>query len=133
MLFIYLFALHFLADFILQPREMGRRKSSDFNYLAAHIGIQIAVFTVGLWIVTGSFMFAFIFAVLNGLIHGVIDAFIWKGYAWSVWLRRKDKSMTVKELKTSWKYWDDHWFYVTIGLDQFLHMSTLILVLMLLL
>lgn len=133
MLIIYLFVLHFLADFILQPREMGRRKSSDFGYLAVHVGIQIGVFLVGLWIVTGSFMFALIFAVLNGLIHGIVDAFIWKGYAASVWLRRKDRSMTVKELKVSWKYWDDHWFYVTIGLDQLLHMSTLVLVLMLLL
>lgn len=132
MFVVYLFLLHFLADFILQPREMGRKKSSHMGYLSAHIAIQILVFFLGLWYFVG-WPFALIFAVLNGLLHGVVDAFIWKGYAWSVWLRRKDKSMTEKDLKLTWKYWDDHWFYVTIGLDQFLHMSTIILVLTILL
>lgn len=129
---IYLFSLHFLADFILQPREMGRKKSSDINYLLQHVSIQMLVFFLGLSLVMHP-GFALAFAVLNGTIHGVIDAFIWKGYALSVWKRRKHTGVTKDQLKVTWKYWEDHWFYVTIGLDQLLHMSTLILVLLVLL
>lgn len=127
MIFIYLFFLHFLADFVLQPREMGRKKSSSVGYLSAHIAIQVAVFLLGLWPFFG-FKIALLMALGNGAIHGVIDALIWKGYALSVWMRRKDKSMSKKELKLTWRYYDDHYFYLTIGLDQFLHMSTIVLV-----
>jgi len=127
MIFIYMFFLHFLADFVLQPREMGRQKSSNMKYLSAHIAIQIAVFLLGLWPIIG-FKMALMMALGNGAIHGVIDALIWKGYAYSVWMRRRHTGCTVRQLKLSWKYWDDHYFYLTIGLDQFLHMSTIVLV-----
>ena len=129
MIFVYLFFLHFLADFVLQPREMGRKKSSNFKYLGIHIAIQIIVFTLGLWPILG-LKVALLIALGNGVIHGIIDAVIWKGYAWSVWLRRRDKNITKENLKVTWKYWDDHFFYLTIGLDQFLHISTIIIVFM---
>jgi hypothetical protein len=126
----YLFLLHFIADFILQPREMGRKKSTNCKYLLSHIGIIWIVFLIG--------TFDPIFATANALIHMAIDAVIWKGYALSVWKRRRyilpqraERSMSkgsiVKHLKTHFPYWEDHWFYVTIGLDQFLHAATIAL------
>lgn len=148
MIVVYCLFLHFLGDFILQPREMGRKKSSDMKYWAAHVGIQILTFLFGLWYFVGPDM-ALKIAVANGLIHGLIDAFIWKGYALSVWKRRRgiairnnwnEKSEVFSQLSTrpkeaaaylkkNFKYWEDHWFYATIGLDQMLHTVTIVLLL----
>lgn len=148
-----MFFLHFIADFLLQSREMGKKKSSNIKFLCAHVGIQMLVFFVGLLLFTTP-AFAITFAVVNGLIHGIIDALIWKGYALIVWVQRGswmkanpkainymvkraggiDREPTDNELKdlmkTDFKYWEDHWFYATIGFDQFLHMSTIVLVYM---
>ena len=142
LLYLYLFALHFIADFILQPREMGRRKSEcslkGLKYLLAHIFIVFSVFFVGLIIFAG-WQFALIFAVFNAVLHFIIDAIIWKGYMYSVWKRRhkllgydkgespprSDKEIK-KTLKVHFKYWEDSWFYATIGLDQLLHFSTIV-------
>jgi hypothetical protein len=115
---IYLFVLHFIADFLLQSREMGKKKSVEFNWLAKHLAIQFAIFLVGLSIFNVECTVEF--AGLNAIIHGIIDWNIWKLYKVSVYLR--DKTATPE----TWKYWDDHWFYATIGLDQLLHAITLI-------
>ena len=53
----------------------------------------------------------------------IIDASIWNIYKWSVYLR--DKTAT----KENWKYWEDSWFYTTIGFDQLLHGITIIAIL----
>ena len=151
MLLVYIFALHFLADFVLQSREMGKKKSSELSYLFNHVSIQIAVFFVGLSLLFGVEI-AGAFALLNGMVHMLIDAFVWKTYSLSVWLRRHSwvkenkglmRSVVAKAggirreprdneikraMKENYKYWDDHWFYLTIGFDQFLHMSTLALI-----
>lgn len=121
MTMIKLFFLHFLADFILQPREMGKKKSSDFRWLFGHLAIQFLVFLpfVG-WRLSA----------MNALVHGLIDKNIWNLYKVSVLYRVFPKSMPWKErpgnLSANYRYWEDHWFYVTIGLDQFLHAVTLI-------
>lgn len=138
LILLWLFFLHFLADFVLQSRKMGRNKSSDPIWLLKHIGIIFAVFLIG--------TFNLKFATYNALIHAVIDAFIWKGYALTVWKRRRSllkpwymeydnpknthRKQEVKQaLKREFKYWEDHWFYLTIGLDQFLHAATIFLIL----
>ncbi len=117
-LLIYLFVLHFIADFILQSREMGKKKSVEFSWLSAHLQIQAAIFLV--FLLPINLLFAAKFAFLNALIHGIIDWNIWKLYKVSVYLR--DKRATPE----TWKYWEDHLFYTTIGFDQLLHASTLI-------
>lgn len=107
---IKLLFLHFLADFILQPREMGKKKSSHLGWLAGHLLIQFLVFLpfVG-WKLS----------LINAGIHGLIDNNIWNLYKFSVLKRNK---LVIKE---SFAYWEDHWFYATIGFDQFLHTATL--------
>lgn len=126
--FYILLFLHFLADFILQSREMGKKKSTSWYWLTAHLSIQFFVFAP----YTG-----FNFALANALLHGVIDKNIWNLYKLIVHLR------ITKQLKSQgwdgsmapgnayqltaqgWKYWDDHAFYAMIGLDQMLHTTTL--------
>jgi uncharacterized membrane protein len=110
---ITLIVLHFVADFLLQSREMGKRKSSDYKYLFAHLFIQFIIFLpfIGVQL-----------SLLNAAIHGIIDKNIWNLYKlFVVWNYNLDS-----ESGKSFKYWEDHWFFTTIGLDQSLHMITLV-------
>lgn len=137
----YLFFLHFLADFILQPREMARSKSTKFGWLLGHLGIQWAVFLIGLAFI--DLKFAIYFSLINAIVHGLIDWQIWNLYKlftcfrieyqirkeqkenqnWTKDKYLKEKNKTIK----NWKYWEDHWFYCTIGLDQLLHFTTILI------
>ena len=134
---VYCLFLHLVADFFLQSREMGTKKSSEFAWLAMHLAIQFLMFQVGLGFIVG-FGVATKFALLNALIHGVIDWNIWKLYKYSAYVRLADQARQegcrkdqiedrVKELSKGWKYYEDHLFYSTIGVDQFLHAATLVL------
>lgn len=109
---IKLLILHFVADFILQPREMGKKKSSDIRWLAAHLAIQFIVFAP---------FTSLVFAAANACVHGIIDGTIWNIYKLSVRLRNKNATAE------NWRYWDDHLFYTTIGFDQLLHGLTLVI------
>jgi hypothetical protein len=129
---------HFIADFLLQSRAMGKKKSESFKMLLKHLGIIFGVFFVGgalffyyLYFnipymkvdrLTISLFCAFITSLLNTIAHGIIDANIWKLYKLSVYMRVKnDQNFDVSK----WAYWDDSWFYSTIGLDQLLHVLTI--------
>lgn len=134
-MFALLMVLHYVADFLLQPREMGKKKSSEPKWLAGHLLIQFLCFLP----FTG-----WKFALANCVVHGVIDWNIWRGYkllaAYRIMnkvdplgLIRKQYTVeeamkehpAVKEEVLNWKFYEDHWFYATIGLDQLLHMLTL--------
>lgn len=135
---IYLMILHFIADFLLQSREMGKKKSSEFLWLLKHLGIQYTIMIIGL---TPCFFLNLISAhkllalcILNTIIHGVIDWNIWNVYKYSVKIRLinhyKDTGVHenhIKKAGSNWEYWEDHWFYTTIGFDQLLHASTLVI------
>ena len=114
-----LLGLHFVADFLLQPDWMAKQKSERFLVLLAHSAIQAAVVTLGALVIMDAAS-AVRFGLVNAIIHGAIDWNIWRGYKLSV--RMRDKTAT----KESWRYWEDHWFYVTIGFDQLLHGITLV-------
>lgn len=111
---IKLICLHFIADFILQSREMGKKKSQKFNWLVKHLCIQFLIFYP-----FTSLQFSFV----NALIHGIIDWYIWKAYKYSVVKRFPLEKYT---FYVDFKYWEDHLFYTTIGFDQMLHTATLI-------
>lgn len=143
-----LLMVHFVADFLLQSREMGTKKSSELKWLMAHLAIQFIAFVIILSPLYG--LTGIVFAALNAVIHGVIDWNIWRGYKWSVarrlydeqgnpWVEGKSKGFPLHSLMSDvdhsfippqppqWRYWLDHWFYATIGFDQLLHALTLIL------
>lgn len=142
MITVYCLFLHLVADFFLQSREMGKKKSSEWRWLALHLLIQFAVMMFGLGIATFftdiSLKGFLLLPILNTVIHGVIDWNIWKLYKYSVYRRllkkvistgaRKDQyEAGVASHAKNWQYWEDHWFYTTIGVDQFLHAATLVL------
>jgi hypothetical protein len=76
-------------------------------------------------------------ALLNSLIHGVIDWNIWRLYKASAYYRIKkeadaftisqeEKNKWMAESGKNWQYWNDHLFYTTIGFDQLLHGLTIL-------
>ena len=126
-MFAGLMCIHYIADFLLQPREMGKRKSSEPKWLAGHLLIQFLCFLP----FTG-----WKFALANCVVHGIIDWNIWKGYKWSAYYRiKKDTDGMgwtpeiiqehIEAKGKQWEYWEDHLFYATIGLDQLLHCLTI--------
>jgi hypothetical protein len=106
------FIIHFIADFLLQRREVGQKKSSSLVHLAEHIIIIFLCFLP----------FGAEFAICNAIVHMLIDACTWNAYKYSV-VKRFPKA------DKSFPYWTAHWFYVTIGLDQLLHALTIIILL----
>ena len=150
--------LHFIADFLLQSREMGKKKSSEFKWLYRHLRIQFGVMLVGMYpvilfqlvnkvsagdlllqypvftLMTTAGVVSFIFAILNTIVHGIIDWNIWKLYKLSAYARIKKEAKEgnfglawITESGKNWQYWEDHWFYATIGFDQLLHTVTIVL------
>lgn len=136
MIYIYVFFLHFIADFLLLSREMGKKKSEDVKVLLEHLGIQFLVMFIGLMFVAIPSI-AFSISLLNIVFHGLIDWNIWRLYKKFAHYRIKkgiDKHLQVsygtrEGHVNEWKYYEDHWFYATIGFDQFLHVSTLVMIL----
>jgi hypothetical protein len=140
---IYLMGLHFIADFLLQSREMGKKKSTEVVWLIRHLFIQTAVFYAGLLpLMLLGYVTPVMFLLLplgNTIVHGIIDWNIWNLYKYSVFIRLKPilvetelGPMEMTNDGSDWKYWEDHLFYTTIGCDQMLHGATLAALLMVL-
>ncbi len=140
---------HFVADFILQDRNTAKNKSEKLDVLISHVLTNMAVMGLSLvWFV--GFEKAMIFSFLNGVYHGIIDWNIWRFYKKRVMRQIKeeaqimarkrhltlvgknreqvyaDKVALLMEARSNFKFWEDHWFYVTIGADQFLHTATIV-------
>lgn len=149
-LLVFMFA-HFVSDFIFQSREMGKQKSEKFTVLFDHLSIITTGMLAAGILVFRDLQDAAIFAVVNSIVHGVIDWNIWKLYKIYAMGRikndaqeianayglsgtgktkeqvRQEKMDILMQARLEFKYWDDHWFYVTIGFDQFLHAATIVI------
>jgi hypothetical protein len=138
-LLVLMFA-HLVADFFMQSREMGRNKSKKPGWLLRHVGIHVAVFATFVYIALAAslggtsaphsvlLLTSLIFAAINGVFHGVVDLTTWNLYALSVKYRAKHGHIPYDRDPVKFRYWEDHWFYVTIGVDQFLHVAHILLV-----
>lgn len=104
---------HWIADFIFQTREMAENKSHSMEFLLKHI----ATYTVVLYFLIIFFsklipnsisnwgvLLPAAFAIINGFLHLVVDFF------------------TSKLTSFLWRKELVHLFFITIGLDQALHM-----------
>ena len=89
--------LHFFADFILQTDYVAINKSKNSKILLQHVTIYSIPF---LW-------FGWQFALINGVLHFVTDYITSRTAGWF------------------WQREQRHWFFVTIGFDQAIHLTTL--------
>jgi hypothetical protein len=128
---IYILLLHLVADFWLQDRETAKKKSHKLSFLAKHIAMNYTVFCIGmsLFLITRNdpltiYPKLFIFCFLNALSHGIIDWHIWKIYR--IWTVFRNPEVTIETLKKNWQYWEDNNFWLTMGIDQFLHTATIV-------
>ncbi len=98
-LFIAIIWVHFLSDFILQSNKIAINKGKNIKYLIIHCIIYSIPF----------FIFGWKFAIINGILHFIIDY------------------VTSKITTHLWLINQRHWFFVTIGFDQALHLTFLFL------
>ena len=91
--------LHWIADFVAQADWMAKGKSSSNKALTAHI----AIYSLFLLILGPKY------ALVNGALHWITDYF------------------TSRQTKKLWEKKEVHNFFVVIGLDQAIHMTTLFL------
>ena len=96
---IILVWLHYVADFLFQSRKVGESKSGSNKVLLYHVTLYSIPF----------FWFGWQFAVLNAALHFGVDWCTSRVTKWA-WM---NNSMSV--------------FWNTIGLDQAVHMTTLLL------
>lgn len=92
--------LHFLSDFILQTDSMAMNKSKSNAWLGLHVLVYSLPFLL---------VFGWKFALVNYLGHFATD-----------WISSRVTSRL-------WQKGERHWFFVVIGADQAVHLSTLLL------
>jgi Na+/proline symporter len=98
-IFLIIIWIHFIADFVFQTDKMALNKSKSNKWLGIHSLIYCIPFI----------FFGWQYAVVNGIIHFVIDY------------------MTARGTSKLWNANKRHWFFVLIGLDQAIHITILII------
>lgn len=137
---IHLLVLHWFADFICQSDWMATNKSNNWMALSAHVAVYTIVLWVGLILpnfrhgVTSDVWFAdAVFVLVNGGLHFITDA-ITNRITSKLWFFERQVGIWAqadyaypKHNKTLVNPWTPlegnqrHWFFVMIGLDQFIH------------
>lgn len=94
-----LIIFHFVGDFLLQSDEMAIKKSSNNKWLLIHGCMYGWLFIY----------FGILFAVVNTVAHLITDYF------------------SSRATSMLYKAGQRHWFFVVIGLDQMIHLLTLVI------
>lgn len=105
---------HFVSDWILQPRSVGKRKAGSLKWMLKHLVVILVCTNVCFMIIGTPIWRAFLYTI----VHGVQDAVIWNAY-------RYMRGPYTKEFLDKNKYAEDYWWYFTIAIDQILHLCIL--------
>lgn len=108
---LFIFVVHFLADFVFQSSKMATGKSKSLKWLCIHVGVYglvslISAFVIGLDLKDLSL--GFIWWGINVGLHFVVDF------------------VTSKVTSKFWEEKNMRAFFVMIGFDQLLHTVCLI-------
>lgn len=93
-----LIVMHFFADFVLQSDSVAKNKSRKNRVLLWHVTLYSLPFLY----------FGWLFALVNFILHFVTDY------------------ISSKITKKLWAQKQTHWFFVTIGFDQMIHLLCLV-------
>ncbi len=108
MILIYsLIWMHFVADFVFQSDKMAKTKSKSNFWLLAHVCAYCSVFPIPLLLIGYSEIDILEYVALNGLLHFCVD-----------WITSRCTSKL-------WERKEAHWFFVVVGFDQAIHITTL--------
>jgi len=97
---------HLIGDFFLQSDETAKNKSSDDMVLTRHVAIYTMPFAF-IAFFTFPFILAIGFLAVNAVLHYATDY------------------VSSRVAKSYWEKEDRHNFFVTIGIDQFIHIMSL--------
>ena len=97
---ITIIILHFISDFIFQTDYIAINKSTSWFVLFDHVTFYIFPFLL---------VFGWLYALVNFILHFATDA------------------ISSRVSSYFWKKDQRHWFFVTIGLDQAIHMLCLVM------
>lgn len=108
---------HWLGDFVCQTRDMANNKSKSYLWLLVHTLCYSLVLLIGCLLSRTTIFdslpetYIISFVAINGFIHFWVDF------------------VTSKISSYFYKKEDFYKFFCTIGLDQFIHISTLLITL----
>lgn len=107
---IYLLFAHWIGDFVCQPHYMSINKSKSNLVLLSHTGIYtVVMFLFTVFLLELGVKELLIFAGITFIAHTITDY------------------LTSRLNAKLWKKNKIHWFFVSVGLDQFLHFNQLLL------
>jgi len=108
-LFLYILFAHWVADFVFQTNKMAKNKSTSLFWLSNHICEYQAVLLILLWLTDLRLGRIVIYVLVNGIAHLIIDF------------------VTSKINSKLWAKGKVHWFFVSVGFDQFFHVAILLI------
>lgn len=103
---IFILYAHLVGDFVLQTDWMATNKSSSLTALSVHVGVYTLVMAIASIAFHSASPVSFV--IVNGILHFATD------------------SITSRISASYWKREERHAFFVTIGIDQFIHAVTLL-------
>jgi hypothetical protein len=107
---LYLIFAHWVADFLCQTHYMSINKSKSNPVLLMHTGVYTLVMLLAaVFLLELSVSDLLIFGWITFIAHTITDYF------------------TSRLNSNLWKEGKIHWFFVSIGMDQFLHYSQILL------
>ena len=108
MIYLILWA-HWVADFVLQNDSMAKGKSHSNGWLSKHIAAYSSALLLAVFLGThATFPHALAYTAVNGAAHFATDY------------------VTSRMTSKLWKQQRVHDFFVVIGLDQAIHLTTLV-------
>jgi hypothetical protein len=103
---IVILFVHFWADFVFQTDWMAQNKSKDATALMLHVVVYTAILAVGTVLFIPKIFY--FYSLANGIVHWLVDFF------------------TSRLNSRLYQLPSKHWFFVGVGLDQFIHAACLI-------